>query len=188
MGSTCIRACAFGMALVVTGSAPVVAQQTGAAARANVIAASFTKMKNVSKTKRGVTKEKYLKVTSTPSLRANPVDYSGKYEVQNYGVQIGIELNVNRDGSFAGTGHDPVSENVQRTFVLRDGRIRDGLLTATKVYSNGERESFEGAFLDRTTSESASDKGVTVFGLGTLTRPVMMFGQTIDRLFYQRVP
>jgi len=111
MGSTYIRACGFAMAIVITGSAPVV-----------------------------------------------------------------------------GTGHDPVSENVQRTFVLRDGRIRDGLLTATKVYSNGERESFEGAFLDRTTSESASDKGVTVFGLGSLTQPMMMFGQTIDRLFYQRVP
>ena len=187
MGSTCIRACAFGMALVVTGSAPVVAQQTGAAARANVIAASFTKMKSVSKTKRGVTKEKYMKVTSEPSLRANPVDYSGKYEVQNYSVQLGIELSVNRDGSFTGTGHDPLSESVQRTFVLRDGRIRDGLLTATKVYANGERESFEGAFLDRTTSESANDKGVTVFGLGTLNHPLMMFGQTIDRLFYQRV-
>ena len=186
MGSTYIRACAFGMAIVVT-SAPVVAQQTGAAARANVIAASFTKFKSLSKTKRGVTKEKYMKVTSEPSLRANPVDYSGKYEVQNYGVQLGIELSVNRDGSFTGTGHDPLSESVQRTFVLRDGRIRDGLLTATKVYANGERESFEGAFLDRTTSESANDKGVTVFGLGTLNHPLMMFGQTIDRLFYQRV-
>ena len=65
--------------------------------------------------------------------------------------------------------------------------VSDGaLLTATKVYSDGAREKFEGSFLNRTDRNSPTDPGVTIFGLGVvLTTPFEVNGLTYDKLFYQ---
>src|ERR1700741_2877870 len=137
---------AFALAIAsgaVVGS--VGAQQSGPASadtRSSAIAASFSKSKNVSKERRGIKKEKYVRVTSEPAVKSNPVEYSGSYEVSDMG--FGLELRVNRDGTFDGTGYEALSDNVARKFVLRDGRIQGALATATKVYSNGQTERFEG--------------------------------------------
>lgn len=179
------RAACLALAIVIGGAVPATAQD--AATQAKTIAASFSKTKSVSKEKRGVRKEKYVRVHSAPAIKANPVEYSGIYEVSDFDMGLRLDLRVNRDGSLTGTGYDPVSENVRRTFTLRDGKVQDGLMTATKVYANGEHERFEAAFLNRTRSESPTDEGVTVFGLGTFTRPVSVSGQTVDKLFYEKV-
>lgn len=157
---------------------------TDATAKSNAIAASFSKFKSLSKEKRGVRKEKYLRVESAPAVVANPADYSGTYRVPD--MQFQLDLRIIPDGSFTGSGYEPLNENVKRTFTLQNGRIRGSLATATKVYADGATESFEGAFMNRSVYESPTDKGVTVFGFGTLTRPFELDGLTIDKLFYDR--
>jgi len=176
------------MAVAVAATAPLAAQQSSAAAaqaRSTVIAASFNKSKHVKKEKRGVITEKYVRVVSVPSVKADPAEYSGRYEVE--GLDFGLDLRVNRDGSLEGTGYEPLSDNVRRTFTLKNGRIQGALLTATKVYAGGSTERLEGAFMSRTRFESPTDRGSTVFGLGTPTKPVTIDGNTFDRFFFERV-
>ena len=169
---------------VAASSLPAQARAT-ADARSNAIAASFSKFKSLSKEKHGIRKEKYLKVESKPAVLPNPADYSGKYEVPD--LQMQLELNVKSDGSFTGIGHEQLSDGVMREFTLRDGRIEGAFATATKVYPNAT-ETFQGAFMNRSTYESPTDKGVTVFGLGTIGREIYINGNTFDKFFFQKLP
>jgi len=167
------------------GSAQVAAS-AGTQARSQVIAASFSKFKNISKEKHGVTKAKYLKVESKPAVRANPEDYSGTYAVPDLG--FAMRLRVDHSGKVEGTGYEPIVDPaVRRTFTLRDGKIEGALITGTKVYANGSSERLEGVFIDRTTFESPTDKGSTSFGLGVIGKPVEVSGMTLDKLFYELV-
>ena len=172
--------------LVVAG--PLSAQTFGSAAeaqsRTRTIVASFSKFKSVSKERRGVKKEKYLKVQSEAAIRTNPADYSGVYQVP--GMAFALNLNVDRNGVVTGTGYEPLSESVRRTFSLRDGRIQGALLIATKVYAGGGSEKLEGAFMNRTSFDSPTATGVTVFGFGTLGDPVQVSGMTINKFFYEK--
>jgi hypothetical protein len=154
-------------------------------ARTQAIAATFSKFKQLSREKHGIKKEKYLRVQSDPVVKANPEQYSGTYETPEWG--FAIHLRVDRSGRAEGDGYEPYASdlNVRRAFTLKDARVEAGLLTATKVYANGNTEKLEGAFLNRSTFESPTDKGVTRFGLGTLNRPIEISGNTIDKLFYE---
>ena len=173
-----------GLALVVSATPTAAQARASADAKTSAIAASFSKFKSKSMEKRGVKKEKYKKVESEPVVLANPADYSGKYEVPD--MHMSLELNVNRDGTLTGSGYEELTDGVLRNFTLRDGRIDRAFLSATKVYANGT-QTFEGAFMNRTTYESPTDKGVTVFGFGTLGRAIYVNGMTIDKFFYQKV-
>ena len=158
----------------------------GAQAQSQAIAASFSKFKNVSKEKHGVSKSKYLKVESQPAVRANPEDYSGTYEVSDFG--FALRLRVDHSGKAEGTGYEPIADPaVRRTFTLRDGTLEGALITATKVYANGKSERLEGVFIDRTTFESPTDQGFTTFGLGVIGKPVEVSGLTLDKLFFELV-
>lgn len=160
---------------------------SGAQARSQAIAASFSKFKNISKEKHGVTKAKYLKVESQPVVKANLEDYSGTYEVSDFG--FALRLRVDHSGKVEGTGYEPIVDPaVRRMFTLRDGKIEGALITATKVYANGTSERLEGVFIDRTTFESPTDKGVTRFGLGVVGKPIEVSGQTLDKIFFELVP
>jgi len=172
------------VALITTASGASAQVSGSVDAKTNAIAASFSKFKSLSKEKRGVRKEKYLKVESKPAVLANPADYSGKYEVPDLHMQI--ELHVNRDGTFTGNGYEELTDGVLRSFTLRDGRIDRAFLSATKVYANAS-QTFEGAFMNRSTYESPTDKGVTVFGFGTIGRAVYVNGYTVDKFFYRKV-
>jgi hypothetical protein len=172
------------LALMATASLANAQSPTSPEAKSTAIAASFSKTKDVRKEKRGGIKSKYVKVVTQPAALGNPADYSGKYEVAD--LNFALDLRVNRDGSFTGTGHDPLGEGVGRTFTLRNGKIQGALLTATKVYADGRTEPLEGAFMNRTRYESPTDKGVTVFGFGTIGRPVSFGGYTTDKFFYQK--
>jgi hypothetical protein len=166
---------------------PLVGQQTTAASaqtRTSAIAASFSKFKNMTKEKFGIRKSKYLRVQSEPAVKANPADYSGSYQVAD--LDFRLELRVNRDGSFDGRGYEPLGENVQRSFVLRNGKIEGALLTATKVYADGKSEPFEGAFMNRSVYESPTDRGATIFGFGMLGKPITFSGYTIDKFFFEK--
>jgi len=165
-------------------SAQTLGSTTEAQSKTRAIVASFSKFKSVSKTRRGITKEKYLKVESEAAIKTNPVEYSGGYEVP--GIAFALSLTVAPNGVVTGTGYEPLTESVRRTFTLRDGRIQGALLTATKVYAGGESEKLEGAFMNRTSFDSPTATGVTVFGFGTLGPQIQVSGVTINRFFYDK--
>ncbi len=171
--------------LFAAGSLP--AQTTGSAdaqSKTRTLVATFNKFKHVTKNKRGVTSEKYKKVDSEAAVKANPAEYSGVYEVE--GMALGLNLTVDRNGVVTGTGYEPLSESVRRTFTLRDGRMQGALLTATKVYAGGGTERLEGAFMNRTSFDSPTAPGVTVFGFGTIGKYIEGPGYTTNRFFYQK--
>jgi hypothetical protein len=154
-------------------------------ARSQVIAASFSKFKSVSREKHGIKKEKYLKVESQPAVKANREDYSGSYEIPDLG--FAMHLRVDHNGKVKGDGYEPLNADpsVRRTFTLKDGKIDGALLTATKVYAGGNSERLEAVFLNRTTFESPTDAGFTRFGLGALGRSIEVSGLTLDKFFYE---
>ena len=165
------------------------AQQTHASqsaqTRTQAIAASFSKEKHVIKEKRGVRVEKYKRVQSEPVVKANPQDYSGRYEVPDMG--LAVQLRVDRNGTVEGTGYEPTGPDlsVRRSFTLRNGKIDGALLTATQVFANGTQDRFEGVFMYRTSFESPTDRGVTVFGLGVVGKMITVAGNTNNRFFYE---
>ena len=165
------------------------AQQTHASqsaqTRTQAIAASFSKEKHVVKEKRGVRLEKYKRVVSEPVVKANPQDYSGRYEVPDMG--LAVQLRVDRNGTVEGTGYEPTGPDlsVRRSFTLRNGKIDGALLTATQVFANGTQDRFEGVFMNRTSFESPTDKGVTLFGLGVVGKMITVAGNTNNKFFYE---
>jgi hypothetical protein len=164
----------------------VPAQSASASSRTREIAALFSKNKHVVKEKRGVRTEKYKNVSAEPLVAANPTILSGTYRAFDAGFVM--QLSVSPDGTVNGSGTDLVDydSRISRSFTLVDGKVRGALLTAAKLYRDGKRESFEGVFMERTSFESPRDPGTKVFGLGVLTRPMQIGGNTIDRLFYER--
>jgi hypothetical protein len=166
-------------------SSQTLASASDAQTKTQAIVASFNKFKHVTKEKHGIRKEKYKKVQSEPVVKANREDYSGAYEVPDMG--FAMHLRVDHSGKVEGDGYEPVMQDpaVGRAFTLKNGRIEGALLTATKVYGSGQTENLEGVFLNRTSFESPTDKGVTTFGLGTVGRPIDVSGLTLDRLFYE---
>jgi hypothetical protein len=189
MKTVCHGALAISVAVALIPVARLSAQQPLASAsaqtRTRVITASFNKSKHVVKEKRGVRLEKYKEIRSEPVLRANPQDYSGSYEVQ--GLGFAVQLRVDRNGSVEGTGYEPAGPDpsVRRSFTLRNGKVDGALLTATQVFANGTQDRFEGVFMNSTSFDSPTDKGVTVYGLGVVGKHIAVAGLTFDRLFYE---
>src|SRR4051812_29353266 len=116
---------------------------TAARQRTQAIVASLDKTKHVVKERHGVRREKYRDVRNVPVAKANPREYSGAYEVPDLGM--GLELRVDSNGNVEGTGYEPMGGDlsVRRTFSLTNGKVDGALLTATKVYVNGEHDPFE---------------------------------------------
>lgn len=165
----------------------VMSQQQPAAAsgdlRTQAIVASFNKSKHVIKEKRGVRMEKYLDVRSVPVTKQNPADYTGAYEASE---ELRLQLRVDASGHAQGTGSEPMNDagTVHRTFTLRNGRITGARINATRVYADGSSASFEGVFINRTSFQSPTDKGETVFGLGVVGH-FHIGGNDLDRVFYE---
>ena len=168
----------FVIVLSIACTASVVSQQLSSQTKAREIAAAFTKNKHAVKEKFGVRMEKYKDVRSEPAVKSNLSEYTGVYEVQDLGYVISVQ--VGSDGRVQASGSEK-----SRAFTLENAKIDGALLTATKVYSDGAREKFEGSFLNRTDRNSPTDPGVTIFGLGVvLTTPFEVNGLTYDKLFY----
>jgi hypothetical protein len=177
------------LAVALIPVAPLSAQQplpsASAQTRTRVITASFNKSKHVVKEKRGVRVEKYKEIRSEPVVRANLQEYSGSYEVE--GMGFALELRVDRNGGVEGTGYEPAGPDlsVRRSFTLRNGKIDGALLTATQAFANGTHDRFEGVFMNSSSFDSPTDKGVTVYGLGVVGKQIAVAGLTLDRLFYK---
>ncbi|HYC58265.1 MAG TPA: hypothetical protein VEK79_01740 [Thermoanaerobaculia bacterium] len=152
--------------------------------RSAEIAEQFTKTKHKNKERHGIKKSHYREVRSRVDVRS-PEQYSGHYDAELSGTTITIE--VRADGTVTGGGSDP------RAFTLRDGRVRDALLTATKVYDDGSTAALEGAFLMQRVRDGKSpdhidyDKTFTGLGIVNLDYQVTS-GIRVDKLFYRRMP
>ena len=180
-----MRACVL-ITLLVACSVNAGSQQLSSQARAQEIAASFSKFKHLAKEKNGFRKEKYKDVRSEPVVKQNVREYSGLYEVYDLGYVISIQ--VESDGRIQASGNETSGYGNQqsRTFKLEHARIAGALITANKVYGNGAAEKFEGVFLTRTERNSPTDSGTSIFGLGVLlSTPRQQNGITYDKLFYQ---
>ena len=151
--------------------------------RTQDIVDAFTKNKHVNKQKRGVVKQRYAHRHGEAVVDRDPASLSGAYAVE--GLDFTLRLTVARDGSVSGSGSDRGA-----AFTLRGVRIDGALLTATKVYANGDTESLDGAFMnlvsrDGTTPETATT--TRTFGLGVVPdAPIPMHGVTVGKLFYER--
>ena len=169
-------------------SSQTLASASDARTKTQAIVASCNKFKHVTKERHGIRKEKYKKVESEPVVKANPEGYSGTYEIPDLG--FAMHLHVDHSGKVEGDGYEPLMQDpaVRRTFTLKNGKIEGALLTATKVYSAGRTEKLEGVFINRTSFESPTDKGVTTFGLGTVGGATQVSDVTLDRLFYELKP
>lgn len=166
--------------LLVVGSVDAASQQESSESRTQEIAISFNKVKHAVKEKNGVRTEKYKEVHSESVVKPNITDYAGVYEISDLGYAITIQ--VASDGQAQASGSEK-----GWSFRLEDARIEGALLSATKIYSDGAAEKFEGVFMTRTVRNSPTDSGVTTFGLGVvLHRPAEVNGVTYDKLFYQR--
>ncbi len=180
----------IGLLLSVGFPAMAISQATmssSAQARAQSIAAIFSKTKHVTKAKYGIVRDKYKEIRSEPATTSNPQIYSGRYEVAGMGFMLRLTIAV--DGTVTGTGSDPLADrlDIHRNFTLRNARIEGALLSATKDYGNGTSEQFEGVFLNSTSFESPTGKGVKTFGIGVVAKPFMFSGVTVDKLFYKRL-
>lgn len=174
------------LALGPIGGRSALSQQTATQSRTRAIVASFNKRKHAIKERHGVRVEKYKEIRSEPAIKANPREYSGSYEVEGLGCSL--DLRVDANGTVSGSGYDPVDfdASVKRQFTFRNARLEGALLTGTKVYAGGVTEPLEGAFINATSFDSPTDKGVTTFGLGVIGKRLSVGGVTVDKLFYQR--
>lgn len=160
------------------------AQRTGAARRAEELAASFNKSKHEVKEKRGVRVEKFREVRSQPAVRNDARAYAGEYEAD---FECALTIRVFEGGRVEAAGCEP-GPGQNRKFTLRDARIEGALLTGTKVFDDGTTEKFEGVFINRTERNSPSDVGTTTFGLGVVYDPpkaAFNGSFVLGRLFYR---
>ena len=121
-------------ALLLAGAAPLCAQSP-----AEQLAIQFTKKKDQTKHKKGVTIRKFHEVRAEPWEVTHVQVYAGSYDSDI----MKLHIDVSGSGDVVGSGSDP------RSFRLRNARIVDGFLTGTKVYESGRTEPFEAAFLKR---------------------------------------
>ena len=152
------------IALFVLATIDVYSQD--ATARSSELATALNKTKYKKKEKPMVTVEFYIDIKNEPVVR-DAASYSG-----NYGSEDGeyrLALQVEGNGAASGSGQDWLNEN-RLSYTLKDAFVTGALLTATKVYSNGEQKKFEAVFVNRTVSNGKNENEIatrdTKFGLG----------------------
>jgi hypothetical protein len=157
------------IALFVVGlSTDVQAQDAGPEAQA--LAAALDKNKYKKKEKRDIKIEIYIDIKNVPVVKSSAADYSGVYESDN---DYSLELKVGADGSAEGSGYDAIhtgEDSAKKRFTLKSGRVDGAVLSATKVFENGETEKFKAVFAERTVlsgknADSIATRDVS-FGLG----------------------
>lgn len=147
-----IRSLVFG--LTVACAAPSFAQNP--TARAQTLAGEFSKFKNETRTKKGVSHTKYKEVVAEAWV-APASAYAGHYLAND---PIHLDIIVDTSGRINGSGHD------HGRFELRDLAISGGLITGMKGYADGRSEKFEAVFLKRSTRDSASAPYSMHYGIG----------------------
>lgn len=162
------------------------AQTSGADQKTREIAASLDKTKYKHKVKKNFEFEYYFDVKNEAVVKAAS-EYAGVYESDS-GYRV--ELRAVGGGRIEGSGYEQNFENSSRVnFTLKDARIEGALLTATKVYADGNTERLEAVFVNRTVIKGANPNKIesreTRFGLGF----VAVFGaDSYNRVFCEYKP
>jgi len=134
-----------------------IAAPAPAQSRIDVLAREFSKKKDATKSKHGVTVRKYYEVVSVP-WRASPAEYAGHYTSET--IVLDVRAGANDEVLVSGTDTRP--------FEVRDARITDGVLSGLKVYRNGSTEPFEAAFLKRSDRDRPEKPFAAYYGIGIL--------------------
>ena len=139
-----------------------------AQAKTDELITALGKTKYKKKDKKNISIEVYIDVKSEAVVKSNVRDFSGVYES---GSDYRLELRVSSSDQIEGNGYDTEYNSFgKRNYTLRDARIEGALLTATKVFENGETVKFEAVFNNRTVTQGKNPNAVenreTKFGLG----------------------
>lgn len=131
--------------------------------------AALGKTKYKKKEKQNVSVEIYVNIKSEAVVKNRVEDYAGVYESSESGYRI--ELRVAADGTVEGSGYDAAFDNSQkRNFTLQNARIEGALLTAVKVFADGETKKLEAVFNNRTITTGKNPDEInsreTQYGLG----------------------
>jgi hypothetical protein len=153
--------------------------------RTQELIAALGKTKYKKKEKKNISIEIYIDIKSEAVVKADPREYSGVYES---GSDYRLELRVAADGSAQGSGYDSLIDSKRLAFTLRDARIEGALLTATKVFENGETIRLEAVFNNQTMISGKNpneiEKRETSYGLGF----IQSYGTWTSRLFLEFKP
>src|SRR5688500_409102 len=156
--------CCVGFAFGVQAQAPD--------ATALAAALDKNKYKKKDKVKNGVdlSVEVYVDIKNEPAVR-QPSAYSGRY-ADEYGG-FSLDLKVAADGTAEASGVDTINGDPQGSrisFTLKNARVTGAVLTADKVFANGQTERLEAVFVNRTTLNGKNANQIesreTQFGLG----------------------
>jgi hypothetical protein len=160
-------------AVILLAAADGTLAQTSNTAKTQELVASLDKTKYKKKEKKDFVVEVYVDIKNEAVVKNNVADYAGVYESE--GSDYRIELKIS-GGKVEGSGFDFNFENEnlgkpsKRAFTLRDARIEGALLTATRVYENGETRKLEAVFVNRTSVHGKNPNEIeartTSFGLG----------------------
>jgi len=135
------------------------------------LVAALDKTKYKKKEKKDIKIEIYIDVKNEAVVKRDPAEYSGLYESSESGY--GLEIRVAHDGSVTGSGYDSsmTGDDSKRVdFTLKDARVEGALLTATKLYNNGQTEKLEAVFTIRSVSHGTNPSNIegtdSSFGIG----------------------
>lgn len=135
-------------------------------ARTNALVGTLDKTKYKKKEKKNISIEVYVSIKNDPAIR-DAYEYGGSYSDED--AESRLTLHVERGGVASGSGHDSINDR-RMNFTLKDASIIGALLSATKVYDNGEQQKFEAVFVNRTVAVGKNENEITSrdtkFGLG----------------------
>lgn len=178
------RSLAVGFVICIALTCGMYAQD--ATARTNVLVASLDKTKYKKKEKKNISIEIYINIKNEPVIR-DAADYSGSYTSE--GDDYSLTLNVERGGAVSGSGVDEINDR-RSSFTLKDASISGALLSATKVYANGEQQKFEAVFVNRTVATGKNENEIasrdTKFGIGFVQKSESSEMNWTNRVFLER--
>ena len=158
--------------IILAYATPLAAQTT-----ASQFAAQFTKKKDATKSKKGVTVHKYREIVSKPWTFDDVRKYTGHYADEWFSIDIAVDAN----GAARASGVDHVG-----AFELRNGQITDGVLTGRKQYHNGVSAPFEAVFLIRSDRDAPNDPFTVLYGIGYIVEEPTGSGIQEQRFFLTR--
>lgn len=126
--------------------------QDAMAGKAQELASALDKTKYKKKDKPNLSIEIYVDVKNEPALKGSPAEYAGEYASED--SDRCLSLSVGPNGEVTGIGRDssPFDDGRSFNFTLHDAHIDGAVLTAVKVYENGETRKFQAVFVNRTVS------------------------------------
>jgi hypothetical protein len=174
--------------IVIISSFAVSGQTSVEKQKAEEIAAEFNKSKTKIKEKRGFVSEITNYVKNTVLVKKDISKYAGSYQALN-NTETLVSLRVGSDGEISGGGYDAIEKGQLRYFKFKDATIKDGLLTATKLYDDNTTEIFEAAFLKQVSGNNFLGDMVTISGLGVKYNTPRIHpktGQSASKLFFAK--